>query len=224
VTDEERAWQRAASRASRLRVGPVLALSIGLLLILAVIGIGLALSANARLTERRELLVDEIAPAQLAALDLENALVNEESGVRGYLLTRQQEFLDPYREGRRAEVLSYRELERIADGRVISYTSDVVAVRSGARAWRRAFVDPVLRAPPRRGAATVELSAIGKPTPRWSCASGSPRSASRSPPATAPRRARSSTARPACCGSRSCWPARSSCSGCSAPGSFCGGS
>jgi hypothetical protein len=71
-----------------LPVGRWLAFSIGALLILAVIGIGLAFAANARVTDRRAL-GNRIAPAQVDALDLENALINEETGVRGFIITHQ---------------------------------------------------------------------------------------------------------------------------------------
>src|SRR5450755_291833 len=88
---------------ARLGVGQWLAFTIGGLLILAVIGIGLALAANAWVSDRRTLLVDRIGPAQLAALNLENALVNQETGVRGYALSGQARFLQPYQSGLLAE-------------------------------------------------------------------------------------------------------------------------
>ncbi|MGA2929285.1 MAG: hypothetical protein ABSG43_25510, partial [Solirubrobacteraceae bacterium] len=55
---------RGRGRRRGLAVGQWLAFSIGLLLVLAVAGIGLALAANARLADRRNLLVDQIQPAQ----------------------------------------------------------------------------------------------------------------------------------------------------------------
>jgi signal transduction histidine kinase len=131
-------------RVRGLRVGQVLALSIGLPLVLAAIGIGLALSANARLTDRRELLVDDIAPAQLAAEQLENALVDEETGVRGYLLTHQSRFLEPYHRGLRDEAASYGRLARLGESGATAHAADVAAVRRQSQAWRVAFVEPVL--------------------------------------------------------------------------------
>jgi signal transduction histidine kinase len=138
-------------RATGLRVGQVLALSIGVLLLLAVVAIGLALSANGKLADRRELVVDAVAPAQLAALALENALVNEETGVRGYLITRESQFLAPYREGRRQEVLGYRRLAALGGAGTVGAAADVRAVRARVDAWRRDFVVTALRG--RRGAA-----------------------------------------------------------------------
>ncbi len=57
----------------------------------------------ARVGDRRRLLIDQIVPARLAALDLESALVNEETGVRGYVIARQASFLVPYQAGLAAE-------------------------------------------------------------------------------------------------------------------------
>ncbi|MEA2149091.1 MAG: hypothetical protein QOD69_921 [Solirubrobacteraceae bacterium] len=150
-------------RATGLRVGQVLVLSIGVLLLLAVVAIGLALSANSKLTDRRKLVVDRIAPAQLAALGLENALVNEETGVRGYLISRESQFLEPYREGRRQELLGYRRLAALGGaGTVAAAAADVRAVRAGADAWRRDFAVAALR--DRRGAAggANALASTGK--------------------------------------------------------------
>jgi signal transduction histidine kinase len=150
------------SRATGLRVGHVLALSIGVLLLLAVVAIGLALSANAKLTDRRKLVVDRVAPAQVAALGLENALVNEETGVRGYLLTREAQFLAPYRDGRRQELLGYRRLAALGGAGTAGADADVRAVRAQADAWRRDFVVAALG--DRRGAAgsATALASTGK--------------------------------------------------------------
>ncbi|MFZ1154720.1 MAG: CHASE3 domain-containing protein, partial [Solirubrobacteraceae bacterium] len=90
-----------------MSVGGLLAATIGLLLLLAVIGIGLALIANGQLGRNRNLLLDQVGPARRAALSLENALVNEETGVRGYLITVEPSFLDPYRTGVENEARAY---------------------------------------------------------------------------------------------------------------------
>ena len=52
-----------------------------------------------------------MGPARRTALALENALVNEETGVRGFALTGEPSFLEPYDTGRRAERNAYAELE-----------------------------------------------------------------------------------------------------------------
>src|SRR6185312_7558669 len=98
-------------RMAALRVGQVLSLTIGTLLVLAAIASALALVAASRLTDQRAFLLDEAGPSGRAALELENALVNEESGIRGYLITVESQFLEPYGKGLAAEADAYATLE-----------------------------------------------------------------------------------------------------------------
>lgn len=123
-----------------MSVGRLLAATIGLLLALAVLGIGLALSANEQLNRDRRFLLDEVGPARRAALDLENALINEETGVRGYLITGEPSFLAPYTDGRQREEQAYAEV-RVRERAIGSEAaSEVELVRARAQAWRREFV------------------------------------------------------------------------------------
>ncbi|HET6709976.1 MAG TPA: histidine kinase, partial [Amycolatopsis sp.] len=62
------------------------------LLVAALVAAGVALN---NLTEARTRLLDVIAPQRLAATQLSTALLNQESGVRGYQLGRQPAFLVP---------------------------------------------------------------------------------------------------------------------------------
>jgi signal transduction histidine kinase len=144
LSSKERALSRVALRVRAAGVGTLLGATIGVLLVLAILGIGLALLANRQLTDNRNLLLEQVGPARRAALNLENALVNEETGVRGYLITAQPTFLEPYRSGLRSEAGAYSEMyaRKDAIGRVA--TAEVGLVRDAARAWRRGFAEPVL--------------------------------------------------------------------------------
>jgi signal transduction histidine kinase len=127
-----------------MSVGGLLAATIGVLLVLAVVGIGLALLANGQLDRNRSLLLNQVGPARRAALSLENALVNEETGVRGYLITAESSFLEPYRTGVESESRAYKELK--AAGKVVGPTvsAEVEMVYEAAQTWRRQYVSPVL--------------------------------------------------------------------------------
>jgi signal transduction histidine kinase len=127
-----------------LRVGQWLALTIGVLLLFAVTGIGLALIANHRLSQQRSIVLNQVEPALHDALDLEAALVNEETGVRGYIITAKPEFLQPFYAGRTAEARAYGKLDE--PGRItgLKLTGDVQAVRVRARAWQLQFAQPAL--------------------------------------------------------------------------------
>ena len=66
----------------------------------------LAAVAVQSLLEARSDLVDRVDPATLAAERLLSSAIDQETGVRAYLLSGDEEFLDPYRSG----------LESAADG------------------------------------------------------------------------------------------------------------
>jgi signal transduction histidine kinase len=112
--------------------------------VLAVVGVGLALVANGQLTSDRQLLLEQVGPARRTALALENALVNEETGVRGYLITAQPSFLGPYRSGRTSEARAYVELDARQQAIGPAIAAEVRAVRAQAQLWREQYVAPVL--------------------------------------------------------------------------------
>jgi len=135
----------SAAPLARLRVGQWLALTIGVLLAFAVLGIGLALLANGRLTDQRHRVLDQVEPALVAALELENALINEETGVRGYILSGNAQSLEPYETGRVAEARAFRELEQRDSAEGSTLADGLRLVRARTQAWRTQFVVPILR-------------------------------------------------------------------------------
>ncbi|HWF32105.1 MAG TPA: ATP-binding protein [Solirubrobacteraceae bacterium] len=149
-------------RLSGAGVGTLLAMTIGVLLVLAVLGIGLALIANGELTHNRNLLLDRVGPARRAALSLENALLDEETGVRGFVITANRSSLGPYREGRMEELKAYAQLraEQAAVGPQLS--DEVTAVQNRAEAWRTQFVAPALADPRATARSASDGSLEGK--------------------------------------------------------------
>ena len=136
---------KGPQRLPRLRVGQWLALTIGVLLTFAVVGVGLALLANQKLSDQRRVVFNQVEPALLAALNLENALINEETGVRGYILSGKTQSLEPYEKGRETEVDAYREIEQRDNVGGRQPAVDVRSVRARAQAWQLQFVVPILR-------------------------------------------------------------------------------
>jgi len=136
--------QPEGSPRAALGVGQWLLLSIGVLLALATVGVGLAVAVNERLGERRHLVLRHLEPALQAGLRLENALIDQETGVRGYLLTGEQAFLQPYRSGVTAEAAAYAELALQAKVPHSLLPAELQTLRSRARAWHREFVTPAL--------------------------------------------------------------------------------
>ncbi|MFI4991919.1 MAG: ATP-binding protein [Solirubrobacterales bacterium] len=146
---------------ARTGVGRLLGLTIGVVLLLATLGIALALIANGRLTHSRHLLLDEVGPARRTALVLENALINEETGVRGFALTGEGSFLEPYDNGLRAEKRAYGELE--AHSRTVRpLAADVAHVRASADAWRGGYVAPTLIEPNATKRQSIAIDVRGK--------------------------------------------------------------
>jgi len=144
-----RAAGRPLRRLRRLGVGQLLALTIGSLLVLAAVGIGLALAASFRVDHQRSLLLEEVAPASRAALAIEAALVNEETGIRGYLISVESGFLEPYGKGLRQEAEAYVVLEDRQRRLGAPVPAEVAAVRRAALAWQLGFASRAL-AEPRR--------------------------------------------------------------------------
>ena len=149
-------------RLSRLSVGQVLSATIGVLLVLAAIGIGLALVASLRVSDQRRILLDQVGPSNRAALELENALVNEETGIRGYLITVESQFLGPYGKGLGAEAAAYKTLEAHQEQAGDPVPAQVAAVRVAARRWQHDFVSRALSEPRRIIAHGVSPDARGR--------------------------------------------------------------
>ncbi|MGE3234258.1 MAG: ATP-binding protein [Thermoleophilia bacterium] len=126
----------------RIGVGPLLAVSVGVLFALAALGTVLALVANEQLDGRRTTLVDVVDPALTSSLALESALLNQETAIRGFALARDPRFLEPYRTGRAAEESAAAELES-AGG---AFGAELAAVRRDAAAWRDGYAARVVAA------------------------------------------------------------------------------
>ncbi|MFE6917586.1 sensor histidine kinase [Streptomyces rubiginosohelvolus] len=118
---------------------------------------GLVLS---RMSERTDELVDRIQPARSVSFQLQNALLDQETGVRGFALTGDRSFLEPYAAGKSAE------RERLARARELvgddeRLAKDLDAVEAAAGRWRQDKAEPLIAAVresgPSRSGATAQL-------------------------------------------------------------------
>jgi signal transduction histidine kinase len=110
-----------------------------LVLLVAIIAGSVSL---ARLGEARETLLDETGPAVRANQRLEVALLNQETGIRGYALTSNAEFLVPYREGVADEAAALGVLHTYLDSRPEGAQLD--DVERAAQAWRSGYAEQVI--------------------------------------------------------------------------------
>ncbi|MGY2114377.1 sensor histidine kinase [Nocardia gipuzkoensis] len=95
-----------------------------------------------RVTDR---LLDKSMPAATEAYRLQNALVDQETGLRGYGITADPQFLQPYRDGTREESQSVARLrEFLADRQPL--LDELDAVESAARRWRTEYAEPLVAA------------------------------------------------------------------------------
>lgn len=102
------------------------------------------LHRNSQITDG---LTDHLMPASGAAYRLQTALVNQETGVRGYALTANTSFLDPYREGVRDEQQAAGRIrELLADHPEL--LADLDSVEQAVQFWRSAVVVPGVDGPP----------------------------------------------------------------------------
>ncbi|MGW0790664.1 sensor histidine kinase [Streptomyces sp. NPDC002911] len=113
----------------------------------------------ARISDRTTDLVDRIQPARSASFQLQNSLVDQETGVRGFALTGDTSFLEPYASGMRTE------RERLARVRSLigseqPYVEDLDRIERASQQWRTLRAEPLIasvRASGPTGASSVPI-------------------------------------------------------------------
>ncbi|MFD4574801.1 ATP-binding protein [Streptomyces sp. NPDC058417] len=123
-----------------LRVGAA-----GALVVLVILG-GIGLWAMNRATAITSDLVDTRSPSLSNAIRLEASLVNQETGIRGYGLTGETDFLAPYREGLSTEKTAVDRLKELLVHNP-GARADLERVLTRARAWQQSVAEPISRAP-----------------------------------------------------------------------------
>ncbi|NBH05129.1 sensor histidine kinase [Amycolatopsis sp. SID8362] len=118
----------------------LLAVAETVLLLAALIGGGIALH---NLTASRNRLLDVIAPQRLSALQLSSALLNQETGVRGYQLGRRPDFLAPYTDGVQAQAAAVTQLRQAGAVPGTELGDDLEAVLRAATTWQAAAVPTI---------------------------------------------------------------------------------
>ncbi|MFC5747635.1 sensor histidine kinase [Actinomadura rugatobispora] len=155
----------AAERPARRRRGGGLTVQQWLVLVLAAVGLLVAVSGVVgytllnRTSEAADRLLGGLSPARTEAYRLQAALLDQETGVRGYVLTGDPSFLEPYRRGQRAE--------RQAAGRLVALVrevpeagADVRRINGLAAAWRTSYTEPVVDRVAERGPGSVDAATV----------------------------------------------------------------
>jgi signal transduction histidine kinase len=115
--------------------------------VLALAAIMLGIVSLYWLSDVRSVLLNGVVPAQQAAQALSVALLDQETGVRGYDLSARPEFLDPYRSGMVAEQEAVATLRRLAASpELATIAADVDAVERAAASWRAGYAEGAVAA------------------------------------------------------------------------------
>ncbi len=146
---------------SRLRSGQWLAVTAGGLVFVALIGIAVCLIALHRLSDARRQVVERLDPASVASARYLTALVDEETGLRGFELAGQETFLAPYVSGSRDAAAAHKHLQQIAaTGDAPGLAEDLRNVGVASSSWHLLYADPVILTVRARGKGARDLPSL----------------------------------------------------------------
>jgi signal transduction histidine kinase len=108
-------------------------------------------------------LSDDIQPARVAATQLQAAIRDQETGLRGYLISAERQFLQPYDDGKREERAAADDIRRRVGGRT-DLIADLDAIERASAAWRSAYAEPLIASVTPHSPVTItsEAAELGK--------------------------------------------------------------
>jgi signal transduction histidine kinase len=114
--------------------------AMGLVVLTGLIAGGLLMYRTDQLSRE---LIDNIQPARVQAYALQAALRDQETAVRGFVITADRQFLAPYYAGQEAEKTAAASVrERV--GAHSALVTDLVAIEQGAQMWRQSYAEPII--------------------------------------------------------------------------------
>jgi signal transduction histidine kinase len=129
----------------RLTASQWFAVAVVALVVVGVLGTVASVVALHGLNTARVQLTDRLSPAAIAAANLRAAMIDQETGVRGYALSAEESFLAPYDTGRRDAAASLGELQRLAAlPGLARFRPEVDAVATASRAWQQSYAVPTI--------------------------------------------------------------------------------
>src|SRR5262249_17006311 len=141
-TPPRRGWARFSSR----RWANLILVASAVVFVLAGVAGGYALQISSAVTDR---LGDRVSPSYLEAQSLPAAPLDQEAGVRGYLLTGDRTALQPYHTGRAAESAAVARLRTLLTDPAL--VADLDRAVQLADRWRQVFADPAVAEVARSG-------------------------------------------------------------------------
>ncbi|MFD6102877.1 CHASE3 domain-containing protein [Nocardia salmonicida] len=128
--------------------------------IVVLIGAAAGAKVNADTAQASNRLLDHTQPARWQAYQLQAALLDQETGIRGYAITGDPQFLEPYNRGRRAQALAADNIRALVPERH-ALLADLDVVQTAAERWHTTYARPdaapaVLAATSARGKALFD--------------------------------------------------------------------
>ncbi len=117
----------------------VLASMVLLVIVATFVGVRL-LQQTGQVTDR---LIDRTEPAATEAYRLQAALVNQETGVRGYALSADEQFLTPFQQGEQDEARAAARMRTLIGDRP-ELVAELDAVEQLASQWRTGYARPLI--------------------------------------------------------------------------------
>jgi signal transduction histidine kinase len=125
------------------------------LLVFSVAAVTVGALAVLNLSHNRGRVVSTLDPATLQAEQLDNSLLNQETGVRGYALSAQLAFLAPYYSGVTEEKAALANLRRALGQLPPATQGDLASVTAQAHYWRTHYAEPAIALVQRTGKPTA---------------------------------------------------------------------
>jgi signal transduction histidine kinase len=134
----------AAASARRWPLSRIVGVALLALLVFSVAAMVAGGIALLSLHDNRQRVIATIDPAALQVKQLQIALLDQETGVRGYALSAQPGFLAPYTQGVTEEASAIRSLRAVITQLPASARADLDSVITQARHWRVTYADPTI--------------------------------------------------------------------------------
>ncbi|MEV0090867.1 ATP-binding protein [Streptomyces sp. NPDC050738] len=142
---DARAVAAAAAVPRGLTVRAWFLLAVSVLGVITAAAAALGVAVQSRTTDATNYLVDNVAPARTESYRLQAALLDQETGVRGYLLSGDMTLLEPYERGKGAEHTARARLASLTAGSS-GDTEALASVDASVRKWREEFAVPAVTA------------------------------------------------------------------------------
>src|SRR5215217_5799681 len=88
-------------------------------------------------------LIDNIQPARVQAYALQAALRDQETAVRGYVITADKQFLEPYYTGQDGQKQAADNVRKLV-GAHTELMADLDAVEQATQSWRASYAEPII--------------------------------------------------------------------------------